>query len=124
MSAERPSEIGMVESPQRGGQLRGGQQRGRATLDWPAGREPRVERRRLPPRTCCLAVVLTLIGTLCLCFSLVFFASGRGPAIELLFLAAITLVPGSYASYHLIGIKLQWPGFDNVVLFSDDLELV
>ena len=34
------------------------------------------------------------------------------------------LIPGSYASYHLVGIKMQWPGFDGVVVFSDDLELV
>ena len=42
----------------------------------------------------------------------------------LFFLTFITLLPGSYASWHLVGIYQRWPGYDNMVVFSDDLELV
>ena len=32
-------------------------------LRYPPGRRPSTQRRRLPPRTCCLAVALTTLGT-------------------------------------------------------------
>ena len=38
--------------------------------------------------------------------------------------AALTLLPGVYASYHLVGIKLRWPGFDNVAMFHEDVQFV
>ena len=44
-------------------------------LTYPNGRAPKREKRRLPPRTCCLAVVLTLIGSLLLVVSLVALAN-------------------------------------------------
>ena len=43
---------------------------------------------------------------------------------ELFVLAALTLLPGVYASYHLVGIKLRWPGFDNVAMFHEDVQFV
>ena len=93
-------------------------------LTYPNGRAPKREKRRLPPRTCCLAVVLTLIGSLLLVVSLVALATQHDAMYPLFFLTFITLLPGSYASWHLVGIYQRWPGYDNMVVFSDDLELV
>mmetsp|Transcript_364 Transcript_364/g.1049 ORF Transcript_364/g.1049 Transcript_364/m.1049 type:complete len:115 (-) Transcript_364:52-396(-) len=95
-------------------------------LSYPAGMEPpRTERRRLPPRTCCLAVVLTVLGVGLFVVACVVVAnSGAGGGVELFALSAITLLPGCYASYVLVGTRLQWEGFDNIVIFNEDLELV
>ena len=51
-------------------------------------------------------------------------ANGGSAAVELFVLAALTLLPGVYASYHLIGIKMRWPGFDNVAMFHEDVQFV
>ena len=92
-------------------------------LRYPPGRRPSTQRRRLPPRTCCLAVALTTLGTCLFVAGCVasFGANGGSAAVELFVLAALTLLPGVYASYHLVGIKLRWPGFDNVAMFHEDV---
>lgn len=90
-------------------------------LTYPAGRRPRVEKRRLPARTCGLAIVLTTIGTCLLLTALTFFLEDKDGGLELVLLAALTLCPGVYASWMLMGIKLRWPGYDNVVIFNDDI---
>lgn len=95
-------------------------------LRYPPGRRPSTQRRRLPPRTCCLAVALTTVGTALFCAACVasFGPNEHSAAVELFVLAALTLLPGVYASYHLIGIKLRWPGFDNVAMFHEDVQFV
>lgn len=90
-------------------------------LVYPNDRRPRVEKRRLPPRTCALAIVLTTIGTVLLGCALAFYAEDKDGGLELVLLSALTLVPGVYASWHLVGMKLRWPGYDSTAVFNDDL---
>lgn len=96
----------------------------RRGLTYPNGRGPTIQKKRLPPRTCCLAVVLTSLGVALLIVSLHALITGNEQFLPLIFMSMLTLIPGSYASWHLIGIKLRWPGYDNMVIFNDDLELV
>ena len=112
-------EMSAARAPESPGEEFGG-------LRYPPGRRPSTQRRRLPPRTCCLAVALTTLGTCLFVAGCVasFGANGGSAAVELFVLAALTLLPGVYASYHLVGIKLRWPGFDNVAMFHEDVQFV
>ena len=115
----RDMEMSAARAPESPGEEFGG-------LRYPPGRRPSTQRRRLPPRTCCLAVALTTLGT---CLFVAGCVASFGPnegsaAVELFVLAALTLLPGVYASYHLIGIKMRWPGFDNVAMFHEDVQFV
>ena len=115
----RDMEMSAARAPESPGEEFGG-------LRYPPGRRPSTQRRRLPPRTCCLAVALTTLGTCLFVAGCVasFGANGGSAAVELFVLAALTLLPGVYASYHLVGIKLRWPGFDNVAMFHEDVQFV
>jgi len=97
---------------------------GRDGLVYPNNRRPTIERRRLPARTCCLAVVLTSLSVTLLWCSFYLYGSGRDGGTELLALAALTGIPGFYALWNLVGIKMRWPGYDNLAIFSDDVDLV
>lgn len=82
------------------------------------------ERRQLPPRTTCLALVLTVVGFACFIGAIIALALDHGGAIPLLMLAVLTLLPGGYASFHLYGIYRRWPGYYDNFSNLNDLELV
>ena len=88
----RDMEMSAARAPESPGEEFGG-------LRYPPGRRPSTQRRRLPPRTCCLAVALTTLGTCLFVAGCVasFGANGGSAAVELFVLAALTLLPGVYA---------------------------
>uniref|UniRef100_A0A7S3NIZ1 Transmembrane protein 230 n=1 Tax=Aureoumbra lagunensis TaxID=44058 RepID=A0A7S3NIZ1_9STRA len=86
-------------------------------------RGPSIERRRLPPRTTCLALILLTLGiTLFIC-ALISLGIGHDGAIPLFLLSALTLIPGGYVSFHLLGVVRRWPGFEHLDSITD-VELV
>ena len=75
----RDMEMSAARAPESPGEEFGG-------LRYPPGRRPSTQRRRLPPRTCCLAVALTTLGTCLFVAGCVasFGANGGSAAVEAL----------------------------------------
>ena len=48
--------------------------------------------------------------------------NGGSAAVELFVLRADVIA--GVIPYHLVGIKLRWPGFDNVAMFHEDVQFV
>jgi len=44
--------------------------------------------------------------------------------VPLLLLAVLTLVPGGYATFHLVGVARRWPGYTGDLMGFSDMELV
>lgn len=58
-----------------------------------------------------------------LILALVAVGTSHDGAVPLFLLSLLTLVPGAYATLHLVGIYRRWPGYTDVSILSD-MELV
>jgi len=91
--------------------------------DSPPRRQGRTEQRKLPPRTTCLALVLLCLGLTLLILAFTAVGTGHDGAAPLFLLSVLTLVPGGYATVHLVGVYRRWPGYGDLSALAD-LELV
>ena len=76
--------------------------------------------RRRITRTVCAAVSLFTLGSVMLFYGVQALPSDRDRGISMCVVGALSFLPGSYATWHLLGAWLGWPDFDYDMVPSYD----